>query len=254
MIEINLLPGPKKAKRSKGPALNMGAMFSGAASQVKDPFLIVAVAGIVLGAALTGWQWTMINGKRTALEELRTQVTADTTRYAGIMADRAAALAYRDTVIRQFTVIKTVDAERYTWPHVLSEISALLPQYTWLVSVKQTSTTNSIAAPPAPPPDTSSKKKKTPERMKRIDEIANAAVASFTKLKLQIVAQTVDIQAMTHYIRVLEASPFLENVTFVNSNEKPTAGKDVIEFTISAEFQTPAPSAIRTVPLTVSVK
>ena len=49
MIEINLLPGAKRAKRGGGPKFNFGAAFSGLSARVKDRWLATAViCGLLL--------------------------------------------------------------------------------------------------------------------------------------------------------------------------------------------------------------
>ena len=63
MIEINLLPGARKHKRSKGPAFSVGALVSGVAAQVKDPFLIIAVSGVALGILGAGAQFWMLDAR-----------------------------------------------------------------------------------------------------------------------------------------------------------------------------------------------
>jgi Tfp pilus assembly protein PilN len=253
MIEINLLPGARKPKKSKGPAMDFGAAFSGAAAQIKDPFLIVAIAGLVLGGALTALQYVMLNNHTAAVAERQATANADTARYTKYMAERASAIAARDAIIRQFTLIEKVDGERFTWSHILAELSALLPQYTWLTRVAQTSAVSSVVVPPPPPPDTTKKKK--PEAARSADVVARGALANFNQVKFRLIGQTVDIQAVTSYLRALEASPFLEEVTFVGSDVKGQAqGQEVHEFTIDVSFQKPAPTAIRTVPLNVAVR
>jgi Tfp pilus assembly protein PilN len=258
MIQINLLPGAQRTRRSAGPSLNVGAMFSGALAQVKDPFLIVAVAGLVIGLGALAFLYVTLGRQTTALEERRAQAVKDSTLYAIQLADRRAAEAQQDSVDRQFKFIRAVDGERYSWPHVLDELSRALPAYTWLTKVQQTSTVISAVLPvdsaAAPPPQADTTKAKRARRARTGEERERAVQSSVPQLKLRVTGQTVDIQAMTHYIRVLEASPFLENVTFVGSDIKAADGREVIEFIIDMSFQTPAPSAIRTVPLTVAVR
>jgi hypothetical protein len=55
-------------------------------------------------------------------------------------------------------------------------------------------------------------------------------------------------------MRLLEASPFIENVQLIKSALIIVEGKEVTEFTLDASYQTPDSTAIRTVPLTVSVR
>ena len=257
MIQINLLPGAQRSKRSAGPSLDVGAMFSGALAQVKDPFLIIAVAGLVLGGGATAFQYIMLGRGTRAVDERMAQAMKDSTRYAAVLAERASAEANRDSVVRQFSIIRAIDGERYTWPHVLDELSRALPPYTWITKIQQTSPVLSVVQKPdsgAKTPADTAKAKQKPKRSKSIEELANAANSSVPKLVVRVTGQTVDIQAVTRYIRLLEASPFLENVTFVSSDAKVADGRDVTEFMIDVTYQTPAPSAIKTVPLTVAVR
>ena len=69
----------------------------------------------------------------------------DSTRYAAVIAQRSAAEASRDSVVRQIDVIKAIDGTRFVWPHILDEVSRALPPYTWLVSIAQTSAVPSIS-------------------------------------------------------------------------------------------------------------
>jgi hypothetical protein len=42
----------------------------------------------------------------------------------------------RDSLQRQIATIKSVDGDRYIWPHVMDEVTKALPAYTWLVDLK----------------------------------------------------------------------------------------------------------------------
>jgi hypothetical protein len=71
-------------------------------------------------------------------------------------------------------------------------------------------------------------------------------------IKFKIVGHTVDIQALTRFMKSLEASPFIQNVQLSRSDLVQAEGKEVTEFTLEAETQPPPPFAIKTVPLVVS--
>ena len=55
-------------------------------------------------------------------------------------------------------------------------------------------------------------------------------------------------------MKLLDASPFIQNVQLVNSQLAQADGKEVTEFTLEAEYHQPDSTAIRTVPLTLSVR
>jgi hypothetical protein len=66
-----------------------------------------------------------------------------------------------------------------------------------------------------------------------------------------VVGQTVDIQALTLFMKTLEASPFIQNVQLTRSDMVTADGKEVTEFQLEAESQVPPPYLIKSVPLTV---
>ena len=74
------------------------------------------------------------------------------------------------------------------------------------------------------------------------------------RVHLKIVGNTVDIQALTRFMKLLEASPFMENVQLEKSSIVLIDGKEVTEFTLTASYQEPDPSAIKTVPVSLAVR
>ena len=55
-------------------------------------------------------------------------------------------------------------------------------------------------------------------------------------MNFRIIGNTVDIQALTRFMRLLEASPFVENVTLVKSSLILIENKEVTEFTLDVKF------------------
>ena len=84
---------------------------------------------------------------------------------------------------------------------LLDEVTRALPAYTWLVDM------SAVAAPPAPPPPPGQAKdaKKQPADTVR------------PGLNFQVNGRTVDIQAYTRFLRNLEASPWISEVTAVSA-------------------------------------
>jgi Tfp pilus assembly protein PilN len=123
----------------------------------------------------------------------------------------------------------------------MDEVSAALPSYTWLTSIVQTSTAPLIAA------DTS----KAPK-----DRKAKADTADVTPepMRFHVVGNTVDIQALTHFMKQLEASPFIQRVTLAKSTITAVDGKEVTQFELDAEYQLPEATAIRSIPVALSVR
>lgn len=230
MIEINLLPGARKKSRSSRTAsLNLGAILAELSARFRDPWLVIAIAGVVIGLAGVGGQFWFQKRTAAALEQQQQVAVQDSSRYAAVLSQRRAAESQRDSILRQIAVIRAIDGDRFVWPHILDELSRALPTYTWLSSVLQSSS----AAPV------------TPEA---------AAAGTAPSLGVRVIAYTVDIQAVTIYMKQLEASPFFENVILGSTEVAVTDGKEVTQFQVSMTYTKPDSSAIRTVPLSLAVR
>jgi Tfp pilus assembly protein PilN len=251
MIEINLLPGARKQKRSRSAAFDFGAFFGDIAVRVKDPFLIVAAASVVLALLAVGGLFLYQSRKMNTLTEHATKSTQDSTRYAAVIAQRRSAEEQRDSVIRQINVIRAIDGSRYVWPHILDEVSRALTPYLWLRSLVQTSAVSSLSPEVEAGLGAGEMKGKTKAEAK-----ADSDAVAASQLSFRIVGQTIDIQALTRFITQLEASPFIENVVLVKSENVivQPGNKDAIEFTLDMRQQKPDSSVIRKVPLSVSVR
>ena len=255
MIEINLLPGSGKKSRSRGgSSFDFAGAFAGIAGKVKDPWLMGAVASVAIVVLAVGLLHVRQTARRADLSEREQRAVQDSTRYAAVLREKRKAEAQRDSVLHQLNIIRSIDNNRFVWPHLLEEISRAMPPYTWLTSVVQTSTPKSAAAaPPAPaasrPGTTAPKPAAKPDSGKRhLGKVPRDTV------KFQIIGNTVDIQALTRFMRVLEASPFIENVELTRSLLVITEGKEVTQFLLNAQYEEPDSSAIRTVPVTISVR
>ena len=55
-------------------------------------------------------------------------------------------------------------------------------------------------------------------------------------------------------MRVLESSPFVQNVTINKSAVLLIDNREVTEFTLDVQYQKPDPAAVTTVPITLSVR
>jgi len=242
MIEINLLPGSGKKTRSKGAGVNFSELASGLASRVKDPWLLGAVGSAILAGLLVGGMYWHQNTRATSLDEELRVARQDSVRFAAVIEEKRKAEAQRDSVLKQVSLIKSFDDKRYVWPHIMDEVSRALPPYTWVTSITQTNTTT-LAAP-------------EPEPEKKGKKAANAEPDSVVvpPVQLRLVGNTVDIQALTRFMRVLESSPFIENVQLVKSTLILVDGKQVTEFQLDASYQPPDPSAISVVPVSLSVR
>jgi type IV pilus assembly protein PilN len=237
MIEINLLPGNSKKARGPGGGAAVGAALANVAARVKDPFLLAAAGSIVVAAAVVALLYLRQDASANALTASEQKQVQDSTRYAAVLREKRKAETQRDSVMHQLSIIRAIDNNRFVWPHIMDEVSRSLPQYTWLVSVQQT-----VTPPPPTPTDPKDKKKHADEEDQP------------QPIKFKVIGNTVDIQALTRFMKLLEASPFIQNVQLEKSDLVASSGTEVTEFTLDAEYKTPDSTAIRTVPLTLSVR
>ena len=247
MIEVNLLPrGASAARKAGGPSpfAALSERLGRIKAVVGDPYLVGAVAATLAAVGAVGaMRWTTTR-EAEALAVREAAAVADSTRNAAAIAARTAALVQRDSVNRQLAVITQIDSARYVWAHVLDEVSRNLPPYTWLTSVQQTS------APPAPPalPADSASQEKAPAK-----PAADTASAAGGAVTFRMMGQTVDLQALTLFMRDLEASPFVERVQLVRSEAALADGKEVTEFTLDGAYVAAPMAVLRTQTLAVPV-
>ncbi len=226
MITINLRPGAKRAAGS--PLDRVKDALQGIGSKVKEPMLLLAVAVVVVIAGVLLWIGTGISAERNQLEPRLEAVSQESRRFRNIVAQKRREETIRDSLFSQIQVIRTVDGDRYVWPHVMDEVAKALPPYTWLVSIQ----------PLSPSPAA-------------IDSI-DATVP--LDLRFQIDGRTVDIQAYTRFLRQLEASPWIRNVEPVSARTVVESDRPVTAFSIRALFNRADSAYIRTVPLSQSVR
>jgi type IV pilus assembly protein PilN len=243
MIEINLLPGTGKKPRNRGGAgINFSGVASGLASKVNDPLLLSAVTSVLVAALVIGGMFWHQRAQSTQVNESLQKAEQDSINYSGVIREQRKAQSQRDSVVSQVNLIKSFDDKRFVWPHLMEEVSRALPPYTWVTSMVQTNTITTAQA--APPPTTKGGKAGPPA----VDS------SSVPRVQFRVVGNTVDIQALTRFMKVLESSPFIENVQLERSSIILVDGKEVTEFALSAAYQTPDPSSIKTVPVTLSVR
>ena len=225
MIKINLLPGVKRKRGGSAKDALLGQMRD-LGARVKDPMLIVAVVACVLAAGWLAYGFLANTKKMHDLEPRLEQAKDEHRRYRNLMAEKRRTESIRDSLLAQIGIIRTVDGDRYTWPHVLDEVTKALPAYTWLVTL------NSI----------------TPAAS------ADSADTTAPALQFQIEGRTVDIQAYTRFLRQLEASPWITDVTPLQASTVVEEQRAVTAFSIRATFTRADSAYIRTVPMSQSVR
>ena len=261
MIEINLLPGGGKKRRRTSaagiPKFDPRAFFAGISEKITDKYLLTAVGATAFSALIIAVLFLSQTRRASVLEEKEMQAVKDSTQFSAVLTAKAKAEATRDSLYQQIAIIKSIDDSRYLWSHLMYEISNALPQYTWLREVSQTSAPKSVAAADtskkaASPVDTATSAKARAERARAKKARADSLLAEAKEIKFRVIGHTVDIQALTRFMKSLEASPFIQNVQLTRSDLVVNEGKEITEFSLEAETQAPPAFAIKTVPLIVS--
>ena len=206
---------------------------------------------MIVSAVAVGVLYTMQGTREATLNERREVALRDSTRYANFLKDRYKVEAVRDTLLRQVNVIRSIDEDRFVWPHVLDEISRAIPQYTWLTAVSFAGTpqgSNNVVVTPKTGEDTSAaaKKRRAPRRM-------DTAIPKDV-ITIRLSGRTVDIQAVTRFMKDLEASPYLSNVQLDKSELAVEQGKEVAQFQLTIGYSRPDSLMLHRVPLTLSVR
>ena len=235
MIEINLLPGRKKAAPA-GAGFKLGLKlpdFRGILANITNPWLLAASAAwvLVLGGGLA--LFVTSRARLAVLNSRLEQVRVEKRRFDAVIAQKRQSEKIRDSLVAEINVIHQIDADRYIWPHILDQVTKALPPYTWLTSI-----TAQIASGAPPPPPAAG---------------APAAPVQ-TAVGLAITGSTVDIQAYTTFLRQLAASPWLTEVTPASSQTIVEQDRPVTAFTVNARYRVADSVYIHTVPLTQSLR
>jgi Tfp pilus assembly protein PilN len=238
MITVNLRPDLKR-KRARSPLAGVVESVRGLSGKVKDPLLLACAASWI---GVVGWLGYVVVSTTTELNALEPQLEATRSehkRFKAFLAEKRHQETIRDSLVAQIGVIRTVDGDRYVWSHLMDEVTKALPAYTWLVDMGN-------ATPAAPPPSAAA-----PGAQKdttKSDPVVSPAVI------FDVNGRTVDIQAYTRFLRQLEASPWITDVTPVSAQTVVENERPVTAFTIRATYRQADSAYIRTVPLSESVR
>jgi Tfp pilus assembly protein PilN len=218
MIEINLLPGARRKRAGAGMALALPD-FKALLTAVKEPWLIACVAGWTIVLAGVGILYLPRRAQVGELGPELERAKREARRLEGVLRLKRSFEAQRDSLLAQIEVIRDIDGDRYVWPHLLDAVTKALPPYTWL---------DDIAARPA--------------------DADTGGGAAF-----QITGKSVDLQAITRFLRNLEESPFIEGVTTVSTGVVSEQGRDVTTFVLNARYQVPDSTQLTLQPLAASL-
>jgi Tfp pilus assembly protein PilN len=242
MITVNLRPDLKR-KRARSPLQGALEGVRGLSTRVKDPLLLASVVSWVAVLAWLGYVVIGTSRELNALEPRLAETRAEHKRFKAFLAEKRHQETIRDSLVAQIGVIRTVDGDRYVWPHLLDEVTKALPAYTWLVDMGFAAP----AAPPAAAPSANAKADTTADTTAAMPFVSPAVA-------FNVNGRTVDIQAYTRFLRQLEASPWITDVTPVSAQTVIEKERPVTAFTIRATYRQADSAYIRTVPLSESVR
>ena len=235
MIEINLLPGLKRKTGGGGARFkmpNLGAVLS----NVKDPWLLGAIAAGVVAIGGNAALYTVNTARLSRLDTVLAGVQSEKRRYDAVAAQKHQAERVRDSLAAELTIIRTIDADRFIWPHLLDEITKALPQYTWVTQIQNLSSTPAATTTTGTTTGTAT------------------ADAGMSDTRVSIDGRTVDIQAYTTFLRQLTASPWITDVMATRATTVIEQDRPVTEFNITLRYKRADSLYIRTVPLVESVR
>ncbi len=227
MITINLRPGQKRKAAGGSPLAPLTDGLKRFGASVRNPLLAGSAGALGLVAAALAWLFISTGSELSAVEPQLEAARAEHRKYQSVLNDKHKQELLRDSLAAQIGTIRSVDGDRYVWSHVLDEVARALPEYTWLTD---------IASAPAPVADST----------------ADSTVKQPTSFVVQ--GRTVDIQAYTKFLRDLEASPWIANVTPLQANTVVEADRAVTAFSVRASFVVADSAYVRTVPLSQSVR
>jgi len=219
VIEVNLLPGGRKGSSggfsfnfSLDALRNRGGGGGGGGSSVDSYQAFFAIA-----AAITiGYVGFTFFSLRSETEELNVQLEAavqDSIQNAAIIQRTNELQARGDSIQERVGIIQQIDADRYTWPHILDEVAAAVPDYTWLREV--------LYSGDAP-------------------------------LQVRVAGRAGSIFAITNFMRRLEASRFLRAVDTETIQQVPSEENQedlVYLFEFLMTYESPGVDELQTIPL-----
>lgn len=244
LIEINLLPSGGAGARKPAARAGRGMSLPVAGADPRVAGLAAAALLVAALGAFTFWRQGTHRGEVQAKVEHERQ---DSLRLARTIALMRTIDARKDTIEQKMAVIRNVDGRRYVWPHLLDEISRAVPPFTWLTKVAAT------APPPAPPapvaaaaaPADTSKKGGADTTKARLPPLPPPPPPP----GFNVEGDAATTQALTRFMKNLEASPFIRDVALVTSEQTQTQGRTYLKFTLEARWEQPDSTLIETVPV-----
>src|SRR2546425_7147532 len=239
MIEINLLPGKKRKAPGGGGGGFKFALpdFGGLRASIKNRGLLGAGAPWWVGVGGGLLCFITQSTRLRVAENRRTEVQAEKRRFDAVIAQKRQSEHIRDSLVKEITVIRGIDGDRYIWPHVLDQLTKALPPYTWLTGVSPAAAGTTVGQPAT-----------------QAGGATAAGPPGQPQVRVWITGSTGGIQAYTPFLRQPAASPRLTDVTPATTSTSIQADRPVTAFNVAVRYRVADSVYIRTVPLTQSAR
>jgi Tfp pilus assembly protein PilN len=211
VIKINLLPGSEK--RRGGFAMS-GLKVPALPFAKGEPHLPVVGALGVLGLLVIGYMVWSAGSAVNTLEARVRQEVRDSTEFHSTIGLTAELRAREDTIRQRIEVIRSVDERRFIWPHILDEVSAAMPPFTWLSTL--------------------------------------SSAGSKTEPRITVTGNAGTTQALTRLMKNLEDSPFLRDVSLVTTEQVTEQHRTFLRFSLEAAYERPDEAYLETVPIVIA--
>ena len=132
MLEVDLLRGSGWS-RERMPSLRL----LGGRGTLLDPWVGGAAATIALSLGLAAHLILPLRKEMAAAEGALEDAVADSARAAALALTVRAVEARRDSIAAKVAMIRSIDAHRYLWPRILSQVADALPPGAWLTHLGQ---------------------------------------------------------------------------------------------------------------------
>ena len=179
----------------------------------------VVAAAIVVAGSIGGvaWMWLSSESAREEAEIALQEAMQDSVRFADLIERTELLTARNDSIVDRVTVIQEIDEGRFIWPHALDEIARALPEYTWL------------------------------------DQVVQVGGVGLD-VRMRIGGKAGNLFAQSVFMQQLEASPFLRDVTLIQSEQtieqySGGSGQVVYTFELEADYVQPSIEFLETIPL-----
>lgn len=211
MIEVNLNPdaGRKKRRRRGLPSGGALASLRGGLGG-RDPWITAAVAVFAVVLLGSGFVWLRQRSVASSIAERLEAATADSIRLSDLRELGDSLVARRQQINDRLFLVKQLDDGRFTWPHILDEVSRALPEYAWLTTIKRLS----------PPPS----------------------------LRVEIQGVAAAPLIITDFIQRLENSAFIDDVRIRTTSLQEIDGLAAQGFTLDIAYKRPAASTADSLP------